>query len=292
MRSERILCLLIADNLLVAKLLKNLLQVLLANDVWCDDELPLRMLVEIADENIFVRRPATACDKDFGRVTNEGLYDRQLLRLLLYLKHTVEARIASNSNAADANLSQQLAALLVLHEEVGEAVEHTAVLASVPAEEDLIRTEDTRHTVDRHVAVLEDVEVVIPELVLDEERHHRTYRTEEADGIDGRVKGQIADDVGTLIVLAHLIARRREERQQNLVVRMLATQLFHEWTALLELTQRGSMKPHIARRGVYLLLQHAESSTLTTPHLAHLLVEEAVDGDAVEVEVNNDVIYH
>ena len=145
-----------------------------------------------------------------------------MLGLLLNLQDTVEAGVASYTDAGDANLSQQLTALLVLHEEVGEAVEHTTVLATIPLEEYLVGTEDAGDAVDRHMAVLQDVEVVVPELVLDEERHDGTHRTQEADGVDGGVERQVADDVGTLVVLAHLVARGREEGQQDLVLRILA----------------------------------------------------------------------
>ena len=40
------------------------------------------------------------------------------------------------------------------------------------------------------------------------------------------------------------------------------------------------MEPHVLGRRVNLLLQDAEGLALATPHLPHLLVEKAVDGDA------------
>ena len=49
-------------------------------------------------------------------------------------------------------------------------------------------------------------EVVVPELILDEERHAGTHQSQEASCVAGGIKRQIADDVGSLVVLAHLIA--------------------------------------------------------------------------------------
>ena len=85
------------------------------------------------------------------------------------------------------------------------------------------------------MAVLEDMQIVIPELILDEEGGHRTDGPQETTGVGDGVERQVTDDVGPFVVLAHLIARRREEREQNLVLRMVATELFHQWAPLLEL---------------------------------------------------------
>ena len=51
------------------------------------------------------------------------------------------------------------------------------------------------------------------------------------------------------------------------------------------------MKPHILRLRVYFLPQDAERFTLTTPHLAHLLVEATVDRHTQEVEIYDDVVH-
>ena len=53
--------------------------------------------------------------------------------------------------------------------------------------------------------MLQDMQIVVPEFVLDEESHHGTNRTQEPAGIGHRVDGQVGDNVGTLVILAHLI---------------------------------------------------------------------------------------
>ena len=80
------------------------------------------------------------------------------------------------------------------------------VLATIPAEEHLTWTEDAADTIDGNATMAQDVQIVVPELVLNEERHHRTDGTQEATGIGNGVEWQVADDIGTLVVLAHLIA--------------------------------------------------------------------------------------
>ena len=175
---------------------------------------------------------------------------------------------------------------------MGEAVEHTAILTAIPLEEHLIRTEDARYTIHGHSTVLENMHVVIPELVLDEESHHRTDGTKETTGVGDGVEGQVTDDVGPLVVLTHLIARRREKGEQDLVLRMVAAELFHQRASLLKLSQRGRMEPHVLRAGVYLLSEHTEGVALTAPHLTHLLVEATVDRHTQEIEIYDEVVDH
>ena len=139
-------------------------------------------------------------------LVGEALYDGQLLGLLLDLQHAVEAGIASHGDVGQTNLGQKRLAQLVLHIEVGEAFQHSSILVSVPAEEHLVFAEDARHAIDRHVAMLQDMQVVVPELVLDEESHLRAYGTKKTARIANGVEWQIADNISTLVVLAHLIA--------------------------------------------------------------------------------------
>ena len=90
---------------------------------------------------------------------------------------------------------------------MGETVQHPAILATIPFEEHLVWTEDARHRIDRHPTMFQDMQIIIPELILDEESHHRTDGTKEATGVGNRIQRQIADDIRSFVVLAHLIAR-------------------------------------------------------------------------------------
>ena len=65
-----------------------------------------------------------------------------MLRLLLYLQHTVKTRVTSYAHLCDADFLQQLSALLVLHEEVCEATQHSCIMPPIPTEEYLVRPED------------------------------------------------------------------------------------------------------------------------------------------------------
>jgi len=139
---------------------------------------------------------------------DKRLHDWQLLGSLLDLHDAVEASVAHHLHVGDADVGEQPPALLVLDEEAGEALQHIGIAAAIPAEEDLVGPEDARHAVGRHATMTEYVEIVIPELILDEERHHWSHRAQEAPCVADRVEREIADDVGSLIVFAHLVARR------------------------------------------------------------------------------------
>jgi len=122
------------------------------------------------------------------------------------VEDAVEAGVADDGDVGDADLRQQLAALVVLHVEMGEAPEHVGILTTVPAEEDLVGSEDAGDAIDGDAAMAQDVQVVVPELVLDEERHDGSDGAQEAACVADGVEWQVADDVGTGIVLAHLVA--------------------------------------------------------------------------------------
>ena len=149
---------------------------ILADDVWGDDELPVGMRLEIFDEDFFIGRPRRAGYEHLPLAfLDELLDDGQLAGLLLDLQDAVEAGVARDADVGQPDGGQQLAALLVLHEEVGEALQDAAILTSIPSEEHLSVAEDARHAVGGHAAMLQDVEVVVPELILDEEGHLGPY---------------------------------------------------------------------------------------------------------------------
>ena len=52
------------------------------------------------------------------------------------------------------------------------------------------------------------------------------------------------------------------------------------------------MKPDILFGRIHILPQYPESIALTSPHLAHLLIEKAGDGDSPKHEINDDIIDH
>ena len=216
---------------------------ILADDMGGNDHLPVFATVEIGDEDGLIGFPTAACHKHMASSTDKGLYNGQMFRLLLDLEHPIETGVAGHGHIRDTNLGQQFAALLVLHIEMGETTQHPGITAGIPAEENLVGTEDARHAVDGYISAFQDMQIIVPELILDEEGHHRTHQSQETDGIKWRVKRKITDDVGTLIILAHLVTRRREEGEQNLVLRMELAHPLHDGTALFKLAQRGGMEP-------------------------------------------------
>ena len=139
--------------------------------------------------------------------------------------------------------------------------------------------------------MFQNVEVVVPELILNEECHHGSNRAQEATGIAYGVERQVADNVGALIVFPHLIARWRKERQQNLILRMVTTQTLHKWPSLFKLTQRSGMKPHISGIRIDFLFEQSDGIAFATPHLANLLTEKACHSYTAEVEINDQVVH-
>jgi len=51
------------------------------------------------------------------------------------------------------------------------------------------------------------------------------------------------------------------------------------------------MKPHVLGIGVKVLTNGAEGTALALPHLTYLLVEKAQQGDAQQVDIDDDVVH-
>ena len=148
-----------------------------------NDNLPIRVLIQPRDKNLLVRLPRGTSDKDFrlgcvrGWLLTETLHNRQLLRSCLNLQDAVETSIAYYLNILDAYLGQQFFTHLILYIETGKAFQHMTILTTIPAEEYLSWTENTADTIDRNATMTQNMQIVIPELVLDEECHDRTHCT-------------------------------------------------------------------------------------------------------------------
>ena len=208
------------------------------------------------------------------------------------MQYPIETSISRYRDSCYAYFLQQLATGFVLHIEMRKTTQHPRIATGIPSEEYLLRTEDTGHAVNRDISVLQNMQVIIPKLVLDEERHHRTYQTQETESIERRIKRQVANDVSSLVVLTHLVTRRRKEGEQYLILRMQLTKAFHNRTSLFKLAQRGSMKPQVSCIRVYLLSEQAECIALATPHLPDFAVKKTGDDNAQHVEIYGYIVNH
>jgi hypothetical protein len=128
-----------------------------------------------------------------------------LLGSLLYLENTVETGISYHIYSRDADTFEQSLTLFVLYEETGKALQHSSIVSAVPFEEHLILAEDTAHAISRNVAMLQDMKEIRPELILDEESHHRTYQSKETDGVQPSIHRHIFDHKPTLSEVKELV---------------------------------------------------------------------------------------
>ena len=257
-----------------------------------DDELHLRMTVEVRDEQVLIGRPGAACHQRALIAALEAFHQGQFLGLSADVQHPVEAGVTDNRRMGHANAPQQPYGLLVLHEQVGEAFQHLFIITSVPTEEHLSRTEDGRHAVRRDLTAPQLAQIILPELVLDEERHAGTGQVHETPDVTRCVKRQVTHHVGSLVILPYLVARRREERQQQLILRMQPTDFLHQRTPLLELAQRGGVEPQVAGGRVHLLPQDSEGLLFAFHHRRYLLAEECGQPDRTHIQIDEEIVHH
>ena len=131
-----------------------------------------------------------------------------------------------------------------MHEEMRYGIELLAEPTSIGFEEIGIGLENQRDVKQRNPSFLQCLHIVEPKLILDEKRCHKMMAIEPIVGIEGSIGRQIEHFIGQRIVLAHLITRRREERQQNLVLRIVALDGFDDGPPLFKLAQRSRMEPN------------------------------------------------
>ena len=171
-----------------------------------------------------------------------------------------------------------------------EALQHMAILQSIPLEEHLFGTEYGRHTIHRHPTMAQDMEVVIPELILYEESLHGPHCPQEPASIRHSIDREITHQVSPIIMLPHLIPRGREECQQYLPVRIHPAIFLHDRSALLKLSQRSSMEPHILRIRINMSLQISHGEILSAPHSPHFGEELRSDINAELEDIEEEVI--
>ena len=143
------------------------------NNMWSYDDLPVGMLIQPRDENLLIRLPRRSGNEALAATLHLFHY-WQLLGCCLYLQYSVKTGITHHLDIRNTYLGKKFLAHLVLYIETGETLQYVSILASVPAEKDLTRAEDTADTIDGNTTMAKNMQVVILEFILDKERHHRT----------------------------------------------------------------------------------------------------------------------
>ena len=217
--------------------------------VRCDDEFHAGIVVDQPDQQLFVGLPRGACDEQ-PVVGLEAFDDIDLLGRSGDLGDAVEARVAGHQHVVESERRQQSFRLLALHEHHVERLQRLPPHAAVGAEEDRIAPKDGRHDVGADLAAAQFAQQVEPVFVFDEDCDFGTGDVEEPAGVARRVERQVEDVVGALVVLADLVARGREEGDEDLVFGTGLTDLFDDGASLLELPERRDMHPDDPGGGV------------------------------------------
>ena len=200
-----------------------------------DETIVIGHLGEESLQQLLIGRPGAASD-DALPPGNETLDVRERLGLLGNGRHAVETRVATQRDIVEAILSEQINGCLVLHEEMRHRMQLLAEPTTIGTEEERVGLEDERDVEQWDACLLQGPHVIEPKLVFDEESSHEMMPTHPLGGMTGGIGGKISHFVGHRIVLADLIARRREEGQQDFVLRKALFQRLDDRTTLLKLT--------------------------------------------------------
>ena len=102
-------------NIRAFQLPDNLYQMILIYHMWSNDQFHFWMIIEIFNKQILIRLPGTTSYEGHGVILKE-FHQRQIFRLLTYLQHPVETRIADHCHTVDANLTQITFGTFILYE--------------------------------------------------------------------------------------------------------------------------------------------------------------------------------
>ena len=273
------------------QLADNLHQVVLVDDMRGDNQLHFRMLVEVLDKQVLVRLPGTSRHKGHG-VVLEQFHQRQFLRFLTDLQHTVETGITHHRHAVDAYLRQITLGALILHKQMVEIAQHMPISAAIPLEEHLPTAENGRDAIGRDAALVQLVQIVLPEFIFYEKRHAGIHNIQKLLHIARFVERQVADDISSPVVLTHLVAGRREESKQNAVIGVSGTDFLHQRTSLLKLPQRSGMKPDVTHILLQLLPEKFVHHPMPLHHFPGLPTERSKQMHQEVVNGYGKVVYH
>ena len=151
-------------------------------------------------KQFLILRPGTAGNDSTVTILHEIQY-RSQTRVIRFepfrhdLSHAVKTGIACNGAMRHTVLRQKCTRSLVLYEQVGETMQQLQRCLSVPVEEPLGGTEDSRDTISRNTAFLQLLQVRRPELILDENRHRRLQSLYELACVPAGRKRQIQNSI-------------------------------------------------------------------------------------------------
>ena len=247
-------------------------QMIFIDNVRSNYQFHLRMLIEIFNKQVLIGLPGTSGDKSH-RIILEQLNQRQVLSLLPDLKHAVEPGVAHYRHPVDANLGQVTFGTFILHKQMVKVTQHVSVRTAIPFKEYLSATEDGRHTVNRNTALMQLIQIVLPKLIFDEERHAGVHQIKELLHIARLVERQVTHNIRPPVVFAYFVARRRKECQQNTIIRIFGTNLLNQRTPLFKLAQGSRMEPNVACILLQLLPEQLIHHPVPFHHLSWLTAE-------------------
>ena len=262
-------------------------EVRLVDLVRSEDELQVGVSVEIGDQQRLVFWPRAAGNQHRAGVAfSEGGNDGERPRGMADVDHAIEAGVTRNGDVRQTDAGEELARGLVLHKEVIEAAERVAIRSADGVEEELTGAENAGHKVGGDASTPQLIERVQPKLVLDKKGEGGADTVEEGANAAWKVEREVADNIGAGVVAADVVARGGEEREDDFAVGVALADGLKQGPPLLEFTERGGVKPDVARTRDDLLTQDVVNAPPPVDHLARLRIKRrsGVDSRCVEAD--------
>ena len=170
----------------------------------------LRHIIYIIEKDFLIGLPGTTHNEEVI-IFCKSIEDRELFSLCGNIGNTVETGVSHHLSAIDTDNLEQLFRLIILQIQTAKSHKSTAENFAIPSKEDLLFTKYSRDNIGLHPTFTQGIQVVQPEFVFHKKDLFGLHCRDKSIHIFWSIDREICHDIGTRIILPHLIARRGEK---------------------------------------------------------------------------------
>ena len=172
----------------------------------------LRHIIYIIEKDFLIGLPRTTHNEEVV-IFCKSVEDRELFGLCGNVGNTVETGVSHHLSAVDIDNLKQLFRLIILQIQTAKRHKSTAENFAIPSKKDLLFAKYSRDNIGLHPTFTQGIKVIQPEFVFHKKDLFRPDCRDKSIHIFGSIDREICHNIGSRIILPHLIARRGEKSE-------------------------------------------------------------------------------